>query len=342
MIVTAQLGVMEVLQAARKMNFSFSRCHRQTADLGMSAGQHQRRIRPPRKPGILLKTRSDASRDHPGFVLPPQQRVVHLHRQVAGVKIEREFLVFPQQLTALHFDVCNRKRDEFLHRSLGGMAERTAPWRHGSVGGAIGIGNDVGNRMLQHQRMQSNGGAEERNDFNFRLQAVDSQKWNLVRSFAAMNGQVAGVHAEAERDGVQFAKLDAAARHFLQRRDHSAANHLLKGIGRDVPAEQTESDKTENAKPQKEFPQDAPAHGRNRLGRWFRRRFGRWFGQRFRSPLLDSGVRIWLPERRLTSHPESSSFIFCSASKSLIRPKTSVNGVARLPARFISGSSRSR
>ena len=37
---------------------------------------------------------------------------------------------------------------------------------------------------------------------------------------------------------------------------------------------------------------------------------------------------IWLPERRLASHPVSSSFIFFSASKSLIRPKTSVNGAA--------------
>src|SRR5208282_1923040 len=65
---------------------------------------------------------------------------------------------------------------------------------------------------------------------------------------------------------------------------------------------------------------------------------GSVIGQRFRSPALDSGVRMWLPERRLASHPESSSFIFCSESKSLIRPETSGNGVARLPARFIAGS----
>jgi hypothetical protein len=47
---------------------------------------------------------------------------------------------------------------------------------------------------------------------------------------------------------------------------------------------------------------------------------------------------MWLPERRLASHPESSSFIFFSAKRSLIRPKTSVNGFALLPAFFISGS----
>ncbi len=196
--------------------------------------------------------------------------------------------------------------------------------------------------MLEDHRVQCDGRAEERNDFDLRLQAVDAQKGNLVRSFAAVDGEVAGVHTQAKRDGVQCAEFDASARDFLQRRDHPAADHPLKGIGRDIPAEQAETNQAENAERQKEFPQDAPAFGRNRLGRWFGRRFGRWlgrwFGQRLRSPLLDSGVRIWLPERRLASHPESSSFIFCSASKSLIRPKTSFNGVAGLPARFISGS----
>src|SRR5450759_1485885 len=177
-------------------------------------------------------------------------------------------------------------------------------------------------------------GAKKRNDFHFRLQAVNPQKWDLVRSFATVNGQVASVHAQAERDGVKFPELDAAAGDFLNRRDHSAADHLLKGIRSDVPAEQAESNQAENAEQQKEFPENAPTLGRNRLGRLL----GRLFGQRFRSPVLDSGVKIWLPERRLASHPESSSFIFRSASKSLIRPKTSVNGVARLPARFISGS----
>src|SRR5260370_31960430 len=150
--------------------------------------------------------------------------------------------------------------------------------------------------MLKHQGMQSDGGAEERNDFDFRLQTVDLQKWNLVRSFAAMDGQVAAVHAQAKRDGVQFSKFNAAARHFFQRRDHSAANHLLEGIGRDVPAEQTESDDAENAEPEKELPQDAPALGRYSLRRSFGRWFGRWFGQGFRSPLFHSGVRIWLPD----------------------------------------------
>ena len=53
-----------------------------------------------------------------------------------------------------------------------------------------------------------------------------------------MNGQVASVHAQAKRDGVKFAEFDAAAGDFLNRRDHAAANQLLKGIGGDVPGKQ--------------------------------------------------------------------------------------------------------
>src|ERR1700674_5344 len=278
-----------------------------------------------------------------GFILPPQQGVIQKQRHVAGVKIERHFLVFPQKLASLHLDTRNRKRDELSDRPLvGGKAYL----RRGHVGGAIRIGNDVGDRMVQHQRMQSNCGAEQRNDFQLCLQAVDPEKWNLIRSFATVDREVAGVYAQAERDGVKFAEFDAAARDFLERCDHSAADRLLKRIRSDIPAEQAESNQGENAKQQKKFPQNAPALRGRRLARWLGRLIDRWIGRMLarlvghgvRSPALDSGVKIWLPERRFASHTESSSFIFRSASKSLIWPKTSVNGAAGLPARFMSGS----
>src|SRR6266704_5237537 len=195
--------------------------------------------------------------------------------------------------------------------------------------------------MLEHQRMQSDRGAEQGNNFQLRLHAVDPEKWDLIRSFATVDGQIASVHAEAERNGVKFAEFDPAARAFLKRRDHSAAAHLLKRIRGDVPTEQAESNQGENAKQSKKFPQNAPAFRRRQLarllGRLIDRLIGRMLAQGFRSPALDSGVKIWLPERRFASHTESSSFIFRSASKSLIWPKTSVNGAAGLPARFMSG-----
>src|SRR5208283_5539470 len=135
MIITAQVGVVKILQAAREVNLRFSGSHRQTADLGASAGQNQRSISPQGKRGILLKTRVDASRGYMDFVLPPQQGVVQNQRKIAGGKIEGHFLVFPQKLAALHLDARNLKRDELLHRPpiVGSL-----PLRRGSVGGAIG------------------------------------------------------------------------------------------------------------------------------------------------------------------------------------------------------------
>ena len=212
------------------------------------------------------------------------------------------------------------------------LAGRAAGLGHGRVGGAIGIIDDVDDGMLEQERMQCNGGAEQGNNFQLRLQAVDVEEWGLIGSFATVDGQVASIHAQAERDGVQFSEFDAAAGEFLHRRDHTATDHLLKGIGGDVPGKKGECNQAENAEEEKEAPQDAPALGRNGLGQRF--------GQRFCSPALDSGVRIWLPERRLASHPESSSFSFCSASKSLIRPKTSVSGAAPLPGQVAADFAR--
>src|ERR1700686_1913411 len=190
--------------------------------------------------------------------------------------------------------------------------------------------------------MQSDCGAEQRNDFQLRLQAVDPHKWDLIRSFATVDGEVASVHAQAEGDGMKFAELDAATRDFLKRCDHSAADRLLKRIRSDIPAEQAESNQAENAKQQEKLPQDAPALRRRRLARWLGRLIDRMLarlvGHGFRSPALDSGVKIRLPERKLASQTVRSSFIFRSASKSLIWPKTSVKGAAGLPARFMSGS----
>ena len=93
-----------------------------------------------------------------GFVLPPQQGVVQLERHAASGKFEWHFPVFPQQFAVLRVQVRNGERDEMLNRTLiGGKAGL----RHGSIGAAVGIVNDVDNRMIEEQRMQSHTGAQE-------------------------------------------------------------------------------------------------------------------------------------------------------------------------------------
>ena len=63
-----------------------------------------------------------------------------------------------------------------------------------------------------------------------------------------MNGQVTGVHAQTERDGVQFSEFDTPAYNFLDRCDDSAADQLLERIGGDVPGEGGECDQAKNTK----------------------------------------------------------------------------------------------
>jgi hypothetical protein len=174
--------------------------------------------------------------------------------------------------------------------------------------------------------MQSNGGAKDRNDLDFRLEAANSKKRNLIRTLAAVNRQIAGIDAEAERGDVQFAEFNPSTGDSLGGSDYPAAYFLLKGIGRNVPGERYEPNYTEDKKAKEQSPQDAAPLWRKR------------FTQRLRSPELDSEFMIWLVERKLASHPESSSFNFFSDSKSLIFPETSARGAAPLPARVISGN----
>ena len=76
-----------------------------------------------------------------------------------------------------------------------------------------------------------------------------------------MNREVASIHAQAKRDRVQFAEFDATASCLFQRSDDPASHPLLKGVGGDVPAEKPERDQAENAKRQKQLPQNARRSG---------------------------------------------------------------------------------
>src|SRR5208337_4372469 len=271
MIISADLGVVKIEQVSVEVNFRFSGSHRQTGDVDASAGQNQRSVCPPHERRRVRKARSDAPHNNMRVILPPQQRILQLQRQVARGEFEGYFFVFPQKLAALRFNLRNGERDELLNRPL---VSGQVGLGHGSVSGAVGIINEVDYGMLQHKRVQSDGGAEEGDDFQFRLEAVDVKKRRLIRCFMPMNSQVASIYAQTEWNGVQFSQFHAAAGEFLRRSNHFAADPLLKGIGGDVPGEQCECDQTENGKQQKKFPQDAPPHRRNGLDRllghsWF-------------------------------------------------------------------------
>ncbi len=62
--------------------------------------------------------------------------------------------------------------------------------------------DDVDDRVIEHQRVQCNRGAEKRDDFHFRLHPIDVQKRSLIGSFAPMDGQITSIDAQSKRDGV--------------------------------------------------------------------------------------------------------------------------------------------
>src|SRR5690348_677342 len=122
-----------------------------------------------------------------------------------------------------------------------------------------------------------------------------------------MKGEIADIVSQAECNRMKLAHFDAAACRFFQGSDDLAANPLLKRVSADIPAQQSNRNQAEHRKQQEQLPPFAPGTRRPI--------------QRFCSP--SSGFEILLSERKLCSQPAINSFIFCSASRSLIRFDTS-------------------
>ena len=76
--------------------------------------------------------------------------------------------------------VPNRKRQKLFDRTL---LARQIDIRIGNISAAIGVADDVCNGMLENQRVQSDGGAEDGNNFKFSLKPVDLEEgvWRGAR-----------------------------------------------------------------------------------------------------------------------------------------------------------------
>ena len=182
------------------------------------------------------------------FIALPQERVIQQQSQIARGKFERHFLVLPKKLASLHLDSPHREREEPLDWAFaGGVANRG----RGRIGSAVGVVDDVHYRMVEQQRVQADIGAEQRNDLELSLHAVNAEKWRFAGSFTAVDGEVAALDAQAKRDGVQFAEFDSASSSFLKLGDQSAAHALLERVRAHIPPEQRERDRAEYTKTQK-------------------------------------------------------------------------------------------
>src|SRR5258706_12142233 len=119
-------------------------------------------------------------------------------------------------------------------------------------------------RMLQHQRMEAALGAQQGDDLDFYRHAVDAQIRRLIGGLPSMNDEIANFDPQPERDGVQLTDLDPASGGFFERRDYAPADHSLKGSSGNVPSQQTQSDRTEEAEQSEQLPPSA-ALGRSGL-----------------------------------------------------------------------------
>src|SRR5579863_829256 len=144
---------------------------------------------------------------------------------------------------------------------------------------------------------------------------------NFARSFAAVDGEVANLHLEAEWYSVNSTQIDTPTRGPLQLSHRPAPYQSLEGIGRGVPGPGAQQDQTHKYREQQIVSEPAPT----RLGA----------GLAHRNWAPESGgpvsVRIRLPERRSCSQATNIWFIFCCVSNSLIFGVTSARGTCAAP-----------
>jgi hypothetical protein len=136
----------------------------------------------------------------------------------------------------------NGQGEEFVRSLLAGSFTDGERWL---VGGAVRVHNNVRHGMFQHQGMEADLGAEQRDDLDFYCDAINAQIGRLIGGFASMNDEIANVYSQPEGDGVQLADFDPAAGRFFERGDYAPPDQPLKGSGGEVPGKQTQNDNAE-------------------------------------------------------------------------------------------------
>src|SRR5438874_2029201 len=102
--------------------------------------------------------------------------------------------------------------------------------------------------MLEHQGVESDFGAENRDDLHLSQQAVEVGVRNLCWALVSMNGEIADLNAETERRGVKATQINAASGDAFDFVDYAAANPGLKGIGSRIPSEACKGESTDTEK----------------------------------------------------------------------------------------------
>jgi len=173
-----------------------------------------------------------------------QKGIIHLQPGIADGEIERDGLVIPENAAVAEFEAIYGKSEELLDRSLNRKSARPL----GKVGGTVGIENDVDHGLVEDNFVKCEFGTEKRADLQACSDGVGVGERNVDSGLAAVDGDVAHLHLQAEGNGMDAADFGAAPGNALNLGDHAAANQGLKGVRVDIDEQGESAEKADSGK----------------------------------------------------------------------------------------------
>ena len=171
-------------------------------------------------------------------------------RQIEGCRLlidDRQPIV---QLGAIHLKVEERIRDGFIARAFG-FGVRL-------VGRAVGVNDEMNDRMVSFQVVKADLGSKEGDDFYTDEEPVDVRIGNLSRRFEAMDGEVVGLEFEAQQTPAEGAQFNAASCSSFKNGDHSLAHAIFKLRRARVPHDTADEQGGEHEQDEAHLPPVAP------------------------------------------------------------------------------------
>ena len=155
----------------------------------------------------------------------------HLRLKVIRGEVEWDLAIIHQQYSITEIGTTDRQVEELLHA----LRIALLCFRLGRIGRAVGISDEVNDRMLEsdilemHTHLQNGNNAQSDDD------AVGMHVWCLVWRFASMDGQTVSVKFQLPKIPVKSLQFNSAASRIFQGSDHLAAYQVLKAGTPQVP-----------------------------------------------------------------------------------------------------------
>ena len=116
----------------------------------------------------------------------------------------------------------------------------------------------MNNGTLEHDRVKSEFGLQNGDDFDLRDHAIDVGVRDFACLLPAMNGEITHFHPKTKRSRVKTAQIDSATGNAFQLRHHAVAHHGLKRIRGCVPGQASQQEQADEYCKQQVLPELAP------------------------------------------------------------------------------------